>query len=217
MEAAGLAVGAVSLAGIFSACVDCFHYVQSGKNYEYDTEILMAKFHVQHVRLYLWGHLVGLTQETDSESHEMLAEQRFGVRRCLEGIRQALTMSSDLIEKYGLIQIELEDTSGNQHLLPSRADKLRSSLGSLLPEVKPTGSGPSVLSRAKWSFCDKGKFIDLLEDLKDFIDGLHSIVPAIQPRHNRLVQRGIESVRDSEALELVIDATEKDYPGTLDG
>ena len=72
MEAAGIAVGAASLAGLFSSCVDCFHYIDVAKNYEYDTEILIAKFHLQHVRLYLWRQLVGFEEDKDSENEDKL-------------------------------------------------------------------------------------------------------------------------------------------------
>ena len=136
--------------------------------------------------------------------------------RCLEGIRQALTKSSDLIGKYGLVHTDPEDGVKDNCMLPaSRIDKLRSSFGPWLTEVKTASGGPSVLDRVRWSIRDKEKFTILLEDLRDFIDGLHNIVPAVQPRLQRLVRRGIESVKDSDALGLVVDATEKDYPGTF--
>jgi Ras family protein A len=218
MEAAGLAVGVVGLAGLFSACVDCFHYIDAGRRYEYDSEILIAKFHIQHVRLYLWGYLVGLTGDIEQENLNILAQQEIGVKLCLGGIRTLLTNSNDLVEKYGLVDTEpiedddkqLEDQRGL-----ARVERLRSSLCTLLPNHNMVDSGPDVLARAKWAIRDKGRFVTLVEDLKDFVDGLQGVVPAILPRHNRLVERGISNIDDNEVLQLVLEATDDDYPGRL--
>lgn len=215
METAGLAVGIIGLAGLFGTCVECFNYIDTGRRYEDDSEILIAKFHIQHVRLYLWGNLVGLTGTSDSENVSILNQQELGVRLCLDGIKRVLTTSKDLIEKYGLVLTEPGDHSGRQETpLSTRADKLRSCLGALLPEHKPSNNDTGVLERVKWVIHEKAKFITLVEDLKDFIDGLHGVVPAIQQRHNRLVERGINSINDNEALELVFEATGDEYPGT---
>jgi hypothetical protein len=214
MEAVGLAVGVASLAGLFSTCVECFNYIDLGRNYECDSEILFAKFHIQRVRLCLWGQLVGLAGGIEEENLKILAQQELGLTLCLRGIQTLLTNSKDLIEKYGLVGMdEGEELENLQLSTINRVDKLRSSLSAMLP--KQVDGGPGVLERTKWALRDKDKFITLVEDLKDFVDGLHSVIPAIQPRHNRLVERGISSIRDNDALELVCEATEDDYPGNL--
>jgi hypothetical protein len=106
MEAVGLAVGVASLAGLFSTCVECFNYIDLGRNYECDSEILFAKFHIQRVRLCLWGQLVGLTGSIEEENLRILAQQELGLILCLRGIQTLLTNSKDLIEKYGLVSMD---------------------------------------------------------------------------------------------------------------
>jgi hypothetical protein len=212
MEAVGLAVGVASLAGLFSTCVECFNYIDLGRNYECDSEILFAGFHLQRARLCLWGQLVGLAGGIEEENLKILAQQELGLTLCLRGIQTLLTNSKDLIEKYGLVGMdEGEELENPQLSTVNRVDKLRSSLSAMLPNQ--VDGGPGVLERAKWALRDKDKFITLVEDLKDFVDGLHGVVPAIQPRHNRLVVRGISSIHDNDALKLVCEATEDDYPG----
>jgi hypothetical protein len=44
MEAVGLAVGVVGLAGLFSACTDCFELVQRGRYHGKDYLLLETKF-----------------------------------------------------------------------------------------------------------------------------------------------------------------------------
>lgn len=92
MEAIGLVVG---VAGLFSACLECLDLVDSARNYEHESEVLIAKLDIQRVRLQIWGDLVGLGSSQNAEDLELLGRQEFGVKRCLEGIRRTLTHSGD--------------------------------------------------------------------------------------------------------------------------
>jgi hypothetical protein len=42
MEVAGLALGAVGVAGLFTTCIECFDVVVAGKNFSEDYEQLCA-------------------------------------------------------------------------------------------------------------------------------------------------------------------------------
>jgi hypothetical protein len=215
-EAIGVVLG---VAGLFSACLDCLELVDSARNYEHESEVLVAKLDIQRVRLQIWGDLVGLTSEHSSDEPETLTRQEFGVKRCLEGIRRALTNSQDLISRYGLFQIEpLHDSTGCVALAPmlqTRAGRLRQGLITSLDSLLQGPRHVSIGRRMKWAIKDKQRFNVLVEDIKDFVDGLQAVVPAIQPRHKRLVERGIQSLQDDDVLELVAEATTDDYPGKL--
>jgi len=78
---------------------------------------------------------------------------------------------------------------------------------------KPLSDDVGVRGRARWAIHDRNKFTLLIQDLKDLIDGLNAITPNTTSRHKRMVPRGLESLCDPEALELVQEATEDDYPG----
>jgi Prion-inhibition and propagation len=54
MEVAGVVLGAgglAGLAGLFSACVDCFAFIQSGHAHGRDLEILLTKLDVEKARI----------------------------------------------------------------------------------------------------------------------------------------------------------------------
>lgn len=213
MEAIGLVIG---VAGLFSACLECLDLVDSARNYEHESEVLIAKFDIQRARLQIWGDLVGLGPSQNPEDLQLLGHQEFGVKRCLQGICRALTHSSDLVTKYGLVQVSVREGTNAIAAGPrSRPERLRQSLLTSLATVIPGSPFASVAlgRRMKWAIKDKQRFSVLVEDIKDFIDGLHGIVPAIQPRHKRLVERRIQNIGDPEVLELVAEATSSDYPG----
>src|ERR1700684_4536784 len=73
---AGLALSAISVAALFTTCIECFDIVIAGKNFSEDYEQLCAlvslvyslckdcayimQFSLQRVRFGLWGESVGL-------------------------------------------------------------------------------------------------------------------------------------------------------------
>jgi hypothetical protein len=57
-ETAGLVVGAVSLAAIFTNCVDCFEYVQLGRNFGTDYQRSLLKLDIAKLRLSRWADAV---------------------------------------------------------------------------------------------------------------------------------------------------------------
>ena len=89
MEAVWLGVGAVALAGLFSTCLECFDYVDTAKNFERDSEILVGKLLIQRTRLRRWGELLGLAEGSDPTNRDILTQDpntEAAVRLCLERI-----------------------------------------------------------------------------------------------------------------------------------
>jgi len=61
MEAAGLTVGVVALAGLFNNAVDCFDYVQAGRSFGKNSQICLTKLSNAQLRVSRWGESVGLS------------------------------------------------------------------------------------------------------------------------------------------------------------
>jgi Prion-inhibition and propagation len=61
-EAAGLLIGAISLAGLFTNCVNCFEYVQLGRNFGKDYERSLLKLDIVKLRLSRWADAVNESQ-----------------------------------------------------------------------------------------------------------------------------------------------------------
>lgn len=61
MEAGGLAVGVVALAGLFNNAVDCFEYVQLGRSFCTNFQTSLLKLDNARLRLSRWGQSVGLS------------------------------------------------------------------------------------------------------------------------------------------------------------
>lgn len=57
---AGLALSAVSIASLFTSCIDCFNIVVTAKDFGRDYKLLCTALSIQKLRLFLWGESVGL-------------------------------------------------------------------------------------------------------------------------------------------------------------
>ena len=105
MEPIGLAFGAVGLATLFSTCIDCFAFVEYGRAYGRDYEILLTKFDIEKTRLLQWGDGVGLlSMSKDKQNgHSLLDNKVTGlmIERVLQCIAVLLTDADQLRSKYG--------------------------------------------------------------------------------------------------------------------
>ena len=57
---AGLALSAVSVAALFTTCIDCFNIVAAAIDFGRDYELLCTALAIQKLRLLLWGESIGL-------------------------------------------------------------------------------------------------------------------------------------------------------------
>ncbi|GFF93370.1 hypothetical protein IFM53868_07163 [Aspergillus udagawae] len=62
-EAFGVTAGALSIAGLFNNCVDCFEYIQLGRNFGRDFHSSQLRLDMAKVRLSRWGEAVDIAGE----------------------------------------------------------------------------------------------------------------------------------------------------------
>jgi hypothetical protein len=218
MEAAGLGVGVVAFMTLFSACIECFDCVDRARNCKRDAQILVAKLLIQKCRLQIWGDFVGVADPDQSAELRDVLRQTMAldaqIRLCLENIKLLFTDSERLIKDYGLeAAVSGSDTNQEQHLLDDEVSNLASKLELCLPFRPRLQARTQKRQRFLWAIRDKDRFIALVEDVRDFVDGLYDVIPAIKPRHKRLVARSIQSIEDLDVLGLAQEATQHDYPG----
>lgn len=219
MEVAGLAIGSVALASLFTTCIECFDYVDLARHYERDFEVLAAKLQIEKIRLWLWGSMVGLSiGQGNATPTTILPQVEPFVRENLNIIYRIFLDSEDLRSRYGLTSTSAAGATDQPKRVEGPGRSSKSRVQALVPASLPDSTrrpdDVGVCGRARWAIHDKTKFTLLIQDLKDMIDGLNAITPNTTSRHKRMVQRELESLCDPESLELIQEATEDDYPGT---
>ena len=76
MEAGGLGIGAVALAGLFNNVVDSYEYVRLGKQYAKDFETSQAKLDLSRLQLSRWGEALGLASTIIKDRARQTARAR---------------------------------------------------------------------------------------------------------------------------------------------
>ena len=96
----------LSLASLYSGCVEAFEQIHAARSLSRDYQILYTRFDVKRTRLLQWGEGVGLLSSDASERHPYLAKANIQstVERVLLCVRMSLTDAENPQIRYGMIQ-----------------------------------------------------------------------------------------------------------------
>src|SRR5271154_7262564 len=99
----GLAASAITLASLFTSCVECFHYFKSAQHCPEEAERLLVKLDCEKARLLTWGNTVGILHTSNEGRFSQLDEpdKDILIRRCLAQIIALLTDGEKLQKDYG--------------------------------------------------------------------------------------------------------------------
>ena len=116
----------ISIATLFTACIECFEYFKAAKGFEQHFEVLLIKLECQQERLLVWGDLAGICNEKQhsvgpiSESGHKRQDL---TKRCLDSIHRLLKDTETLRTKYGLrAYTPASDTPHIQVSVPMRSN-----------------------------------------------------------------------------------------------
>jgi len=229
---AGLALSAVSVAALFTTCIECFDIVVAGKNFSEDYEQLCAlvreawlclcgscvdekQFSLQRARFGLWGESVGLIPNPNDgrrlryDKNLDRRDIRPGVERILNNIKSLLDEAGRVDERYG---VKADPPPGCEVSTSRGLDIFKGSFERFKSRIRKHQKDTSAWKVTRWAVHDAEKFEGIINRLKGFVDGLEAITKSLgllQEQHARLRQE-IESISDTESLRLLRDASSRD-------
>jgi Ras family protein A len=222
MEAAGLALGAVGLTGLFTACVDCYQLVRRGAALDKDYKIIETKFNNQELRLSTWGRACGLLDADGYDARLNEPALRARITATLECIKELFDDEKELKKRFGLkscgvsavlpvvgrntLAIRSSGTSSAEPTLPRRR-------ASFFFWKKQQRSMSRFWDGARWAISDREKFSELVQHLKDFNDDLEAMtrpLAEVYVRQRQIVQMEIEEIGEIETLEEIALASQDD-------
>ncbi|KAK9424355.1 putative DUF676 domain-containing protein [Seiridium unicorne] len=218
-EAAGLAVGVLGLAGLYSDCIDYFNAVQQGRHLGQDYGILEAMLNNQRLRLLAWGNACGLLHTFVDELRRMTNE---GVCASIENtLRHIFLLFGDgkrLQEKYGLRNcpdgVKSYDLQGDA-TIPVILWPAKPSISSYdrmiqtaREDARAIRRGNGLTGLARWAIEDRTKFKDLVQNIKDLIGDLETPTASsgIVHRQKQIVRDHVETIDHMGTLESMKDA-----------
>ena len=219
MEAAGLAVGVAGLLGIFSACVDCFEYIQFGRQFGQDYGKCLLKLDVARLQLCRWGAAIGLgtvepallkQQVTYNSSQELRLAQNI-LRQILDCFEDAKRISARYMG-----HVSANSTDGATDLVVYDADtadinpEYRSMHLTMRELAQQRQKAIGVRKKAMWALYEKKKFDRLIEDITGFIGQVVNLFPAAQDDQRALCKLEVAAFPETQDLALLKDIAHED-------
>ncbi|KAK4034304.1 prion-inhibition and propagation-domain-containing protein [Parachaetomium inaequale] len=217
MEPIGLAVGVAGLAGLFSTCIECFNIVQRGRYLGRDYFILETKYTNQRLRLLTWGRACGLTDAGTPAAEGWDEDILTAVSRTLAQIALLFQDHQALRKRYGLspersgLGGRVSNTQAILNALTSgfRDTSLAISEAAVFPPLpRSPAKGPSISAAVRWAVDDKRTFAELVDHLKDFIDGLEGVTAGLNvpQRQREMIRVEVGHISDFSELEMIEEA-----------
>jgi hypothetical protein len=210
-EPFSIVAGDVGIAAAFTACVDCFNYVQLGRRFgrDYQTDIL--SLNCARLRLTRWGQAVNIYRDPRLGRADATAAE---VQTAKDTLFQILVLFADtesISKNYKLKAGVGEDLS------VFMADDMDPRVMALTNKMKELAvkrqKGSSILKTASWALYRRTELKDLISNIILPIDSLEKLFPA-HPQILSLVRQEIADISDKLELKLVEDAA-RDVDDTL--
>jgi hypothetical protein len=202
MEAFGTIASALSVAALFNNCVNCFEYIQLGRDFGRDYERCQLKLDIAKTRLSRWGQGVAINEDARFSTHEPQDVSSQQVQAILEEIEQLFRSVRKSSKRYeigvnqeDLTRFRIEDMQPVTRKLHNRLDAI----------VSQRQKRTSLYKKAAWALYDGKNFDKLVGHVTGFVDDLEKLVP-VESARRTLVEMEIEEVVDEPSLIALRDA-----------
>lgn len=211
-EAAGLALGAVSLAGLFTTCVECLDYIDIVQNHGRDYELSMTKLILLKAKLNTWGRSLQVTNEGQENIvlRDHWREEQENVGRCLMGIKTMFEEADKMESRYGLRQLQAD--SGVISLSQGQASNAFVQIETVFrSKLLRRQERVSILNKTRWAIRDKKRFDTMIAELAFLIDRLIDLCERLQALElqQKLLRVEIQAITDADSIRLMEQASDQ--------
>ncbi|KAI4212417.1 MAG: hypothetical protein LQ351_004849 [Letrouitia transgressa] len=226
MEAVGVAISVASLAGLFTSCLECLNLVEASRSFAREDSLLCTNFEVQKIRLLIWGESVGfpayvaaaspVTAEGNSNGggghtsdNSVLSKKwvRAVVHQILLEVQLLFDDTESLRSRYGL-QLAKDGSAGKS--IPftegGLVQSFKQRLGAFQLSLNRNQKEIGFSKKLRWVVSDRKRFANLVEQLRQLINGLQDITPDLRRPYERKVKNSICGLSDILDLRMIRDA-----------
>lgn len=221
MEPAGLAAGVLSLAGLFSNAVDCFEYVQIGRNLSKDFQTRQLKLDNARLRLSRWGEAMGLSGDMgDSQHLQRTLGSSLDVESANARLEHIIKLFADAAEVSSKFETGTTTTSAHALACNTAAD-LEPAAASLHHKMNELSirrqNKTSLKQRAKWALHEEKHFTRLVEDITVLVNGLTELFPGSKQTQQVLCEGEVAELGHQSVplLENIVNVQDKDLEAAM--
>jgi hypothetical protein len=207
MEPAGLAVGVIALAGMFNNAVDCFEFVQLGRNIGKDFQTDLLKLDNARLRLSRWGKAAGLSGQIAN------AQSLISTMLSTEDILKAENLLGQVLELFEDAErvsrkFKSQAATGDSSLLivdvQADVDPDRRTLHEKMRDLCIQRKNKTPLrQKVKWALYEKKHFERLIADIIELVDRLVETFPAVRQAQQDLCKEEVSEIGSNENLTIL--------------
>lgn len=199
-EPFGIVAGAISIAAVFTTCIDCFEKIQFGRHFGRDFQTDQLTLSCARLRLARWGQSVDIYYDPKlGKVNATVAETQLA--------KDTLVQILVLFAETERISINYKSAAKtDEALTPFSTDDMDRSIVELDNTIKLLAvkrqRGSRLLKRMSWALYHRTELTKLLADAVKLIDSLENMFPAPEAQV-RLVREDAAAVGDKVSLELI--------------
>lgn len=214
MEPVGLGIGIAGLAGAFTACIDCFEYIQLGRQFGQDYGKCLLKLDIAKLRMSRWGVAMGLGPEPHLTPQISVSDEEMRLAQSLlEQILESFEDAERISERFKK-HTSMENASSSELLIYNATTDIDSDYQRLHRTMRELArkrqKGTSIRKKAAWALYEKKRFEGMIGDVTSFISRLVDLFPATQDNQRALCTTEVSAINKSEDLALLNNVARED-------
>lgn len=194
-DAVGLMLSGVSLATMFSTCMDCFEYVRVGRQFGRDVTRYQLRLDLLRLRFSRWGAASGVYEQTALPTQE----QRPTTDLLLQ-IEELFKFTEERMQA-SQSRSSARNPLAEEHAIEGAILPL---CGSLRDIVTQRQKSSSYLKRARWALYGEAEVEKLVGDLTQLINSLYQVTPGLEKQEIVLCQKEVEEMIQKESHRVAV-------------
>ncbi len=210
-EPFGVVAGAIGIVSAFTACVDCFEYIQFGHSFGRDFQTDQLALSCARLRLTRWGESVDIYNDPKLGKPNATATEIQVAKNVLLQILVLFAETEGISKRYKL------DAKAGEDLSAFSTGDMNPTLVALNNQMKGLAmqrqKGRRFLKLTSWALYHRSELKELLQGIVSFIDNIEKLFPAPQAQIT-LVRQETAEIGDKQSVELIQNAA-KDVDSLL--
>ena len=201
MEPIGLAIGAITLASLFTECIECLDLIELAcSSSERDLTIQLCKLNIIKHQFMVWGESIG--HLSPDEGRDGVLDQVKGHQEIKDVLQQISILLQDVEElktRYG-VEVDSTNDGGQSHYIEvsrRRRDIFKQHpIVEFLSRLATHQRKSTIITKTRWAIRDSTKFEALVKNLDWFVTKLIGI----DVSHDNHVRRDVATREEVESI-----------------
>ena len=207
MEPIGFGIGIAGLASVFTSCVDCFEYIQLGRQFGKDYGKCLLRLDTARLRISRWGTAVGLSPEPRLKPQISASDEEIRLAQSLlEQILDSFGDAEKLSERFKK-HTSIQNANSSELLVYNATFDIDADYQRLHLKMHDIAlerqKGTSIRKKVTWALFEKKRFEGMIEDVDTFTSRLVDLFPAAQNDQKALCITEVSTINNSQDLALL--------------